>query len=68
MVFSTYAQKDSWSLSSITHGEYSWGQARKGIHEDENCDKLIDTDDIRKDAERVKIRRFLYKKLNCPTV
>lgn len=61
MVFATYAQKDSWSLSSITHGEYCWEKARKGIPKDENCDRRIDTDDIRKDAERVKIRRLLYK-------
>ena len=67
MVFATYVQKDSWSLSCITHGEYSWGVARNGVPEDENSDRMIDTDDIRKDAERVKIRRLLYDKLNNMT-
>ena len=68
MVFATYAQKDSWSLSCITHGDYSWGVARNGVPEDENSDRMIDTDDIRKDAERVKFRRLLYDKLNNMTV
>ena len=30
-VFDTYAPKDSWSLSSITHGEYAWRQARQKV-------------------------------------
>ena len=62
-VFSTYASKDSWSLSSITHGEYAWRQARKEMQPDEKCHKQMLTDDIRKDAERVKQRRFLYNKV-----
>lgn len=63
MVFNTYASKDSWSLSSITHGEYAWQQARKKVRSDEKSHELIQTDDIRKDAERVKLRRFLYNKV-----
>lgn len=63
MVFETYAGKDSWSLSSITHGEYYWEKARTGIPENENCDRRIITNDIRKDADRIRIRRLLYKKL-----
>lgn len=63
VVFDTYASKDSWSLSSITHGEYCWEKARNGIPENENCDRKIDTNDIRWDADRIKIRRLLYKKL-----
>jgi len=62
-VFNTYASKDSWSLSSITHGEYAWQQARKKVRSDEKSHELIQTDDIRKDAERVKLRRFLYNKV-----
>lgn len=63
MVFETYTQKDSWSLSSITHGEYSWQKARQKVTI-ENQHALIITDDIREDAERIKIRRFIYKKAN----
>lgn len=60
-IFQTYASKDSWSLSPITHGEYSWQKAREGYASDAQCDVDIDTDDIRKDAERIKIRRALIK-------
>lgn len=63
-VFETYAHKDSWSLSSITHGEYAWQEARQNMSSTEQCHRLIETDNIRKDAERVKIRRFLYEKIN----
>lgn len=63
MVFETYAQKDSWSLSSITHGEYSWQKARQKVTI-ENQHALIITDDIREDAERIKIRRFICEKAN----
>lgn len=61
-IFDIYAPKDSWSLSSVTHGEYSWQQARLGVPPEEQSDKLIVTDDIKKDAERVKVRRFLCEK------
>ena len=63
-VFSQYAVKDSWSLSSLTHGEYSWRHARGESMPDGHCDALLDVDDIRVDAERVKIRRFLLGSLN----
>ncbi len=63
VVFETYAQKDSWSLSCITHGEYAWQEARGKITSDRQH-VLILTDDIKKDAERIKIRRFLYEKTN----
>lgn len=62
-VFSTYAPKDSWSLSSITHGEYSWQIARKGFGPEEQCNVDIETKDIKKDAERVKMRRFMLEQL-----
>ena len=60
-VFSQYAKKDSWSLSLLTHGEYSWQEARHGIGDDEPCSVLIRLDDIRKDAQRIKMRRFVLK-------
>ena len=62
-VFETYAPKDSWSLSSITHGEYAWRQARRGVCADGKSHELMQTADIRKDAERVRLRRFLYQKV-----
>lgn len=62
-VFDSYALKDSWSLSSITHGEYAWRQARQKVGIDGKGHELMRTDDIRKDAERVKQRRFLFNKV-----
>lgn len=62
-VFTAYASKDSWSLSSITHGEYSWQKARKEYAADAQCDVDIETDDIFKDAERIKTRRWLLSKM-----
>lgn len=35
-VFESYAEKDSWSLSRLTHGEISWKNSRKGIPEEQN--------------------------------
>ena len=64
MVFLTYAGKGAWSLSSVTHGEYSWQHAREGLSAEASCHQLIDNEDIRKDAERVKLRRSMYALLN----
>lgn len=61
MIFSQYAAKDSWSLSILTHGEYSWQEARHGIGEDEPCSAHIQIEDIRKDAKRIKQRRFVLE-------
>lgn len=63
-IFQIYASKASWSLSSITHGEYSWQKAREGYTVDAQCDVDIETDDIRKDAERIKTRRFLIDRIS----
>lgn len=55
-VFEHYASKNSWSLSSITHGEYAWQNAYAKFQ-----GHLISTDDIRKDASRIRLRRFFIK-------
>ena len=62
-VFEQYAEKDSWSLSRLTHGEYSWKKSREGIPENINSDKPINVEDIRIDAERVRARRELLEQL-----
>lgn len=62
-VFQNYAIKDSWSLSILTHGESCWKKARYGYGPDDHCDVLISTDDIIKDAERMKIRRFYFENI-----
>lgn len=62
-VFQQYASKDSWSLSCLTHGEYSWQKARIGIPEGENSCNEIELEDIRKDAKRIQKRRLLLRSL-----
>lgn len=62
-VFNEYADKDSWSLSRLTHGEIAWKNSRKGILDGVNSDYPIDIDDIKKDAERVRNRRAGLAKL-----
>ena len=56
-IFSDYALKEAWSLSRLTHGEFSWQQSRRGIKPGENGTTLMRLEDIKKDAERIKIRR-----------
>lgn len=58
-IFDTYAAKPSWSLSTLTHGEYSWQKAREGYASDDHCEVKIKTDDIKVDAQRIKMRRSL---------
>lgn len=62
-VFLNYAKKDSWTLSMLTHGESCWQKARVGCEEDDHCDELISTENIRKDAERMKLRRFYFEEV-----
>ena len=62
-VFKNYAVKDSWTLSMLTHGESSWKNARAGYGVDDHCDVLIETSDIAKDAERMKVRRFYFENI-----
>ena len=58
-VFQRYAGKDSWSLSRLSHGELSWSNARKGLSPTENGNQKMNLADIRKDAERIKHRRWI---------
>ena len=58
-VFTSYAKKDSWSLSRLTQGEISW----KNSMLPENTNHLMSLEDICKDAERMKSRRQMLKKL-----
>ena len=63
IVFEQYAEKDSWSLSRYTLGEYSWNKSRIVVPENVNSDNAIDVEDIRVDADRVKSRRELLNQL-----
>lgn len=62
-IFAEYAGKDSWSLSRLTHGEFSWKNSRQGIPDGENSDNPMKLDDIRVDADRIRERREMLLKL-----
>ena len=49
-----YGALASWKLSQISHEELSWQNSRKGMHEDENGNRPLLLEDIRKDAEKVR--------------
>lgn len=65
-VFSQYAGKDSWSLSRLSHGEYSWQNARKELDPIDSCDKAMTIEDIKVDANRIKVRRYFLSQLSTP--
>ena len=67
MVFKTYAPQKSWSLSTLTHGEFSWKHAREGIEEQDSCEVEMKTEDIMVDANRVRERRAVLRQLNLYT-
>ena len=58
-----YGCKDAWSLSRLTHGEYSWQKSRIGVAPYDNSDRTINIEDIRVDAERIKDRRRMLNML-----
>ena len=63
-VFCQYATKDSWSLSRLTHGEYSWQRSREDVPESSNSDNPIRIEDIKIDAARIWERRLLLNQMN----
>lgn len=54
--FKTYAAKESWSLSRLTHCEESWKLARRDPASG-GGDRLMPVDSIRRDADRIRERR-----------
>lgn len=62
-IFEEYAGKDSWSLSRLTHGEYSWKNSRVGIPDGVNSNNPMNLDDIRVDADRIRERRAMLSQL-----
>ena len=62
-VFEEYSNKDSWSLSRLTHGELAWKNSRVGISDGENSDSPMSLDDIREDAKRIRERRLMLAQL-----
>lgn len=63
-IFENYAIKDSWSLSRLSHGEISWQNARHNLLPEQNGSEPLKIEDIKKDAERIKIRRYLISRIS----
>lgn len=55
-----YGSYESWKLSEMTHKEYSWKNARKGLSKEAKGTRIISIDDIRKDAEKVRPYDSVY--------
>lgn len=62
-VFEAYAPKDALSLVSISKRQYSFEKVARSNGWMKPCDEEMQTEDIRKDAEKFKMRRFLLSQL-----
>jgi len=49
-----YGSIASWKLSEISHNQLSWKNARIGVESDEKNNRLLQIEDIQKDAERIR--------------
>lgn len=58
-VYNEYADRESLSLSRMTHGEICWRKSRKGFRPSESSNVTIPLDDIRLDALRIQGLRML---------
>lgn len=56
-VFERYDSFDAWDLSSLSHEEFSWKQAREGLAPNENGTKKLSLHAMRVDAKREMLRR-----------
>lgn len=55
-----YGAYESWKLSELSHKELSWTNARKGIPEGQNGNIILDIEDIKIDAKKVRPYDSLY--------
>lgn len=55
-----YGGLESWKLSEISHKEISWRNSRKNLEEDDNGNRPLLLEDIRKDAEKVRPYDSMY--------
>lgn len=56
-VFSRYDAYDSWKLSTLSHAESSWLDARGGLSPEDPCGKKMSLSAIAVDAMKEKLRR-----------
>jgi uncharacterized phage-associated protein len=64
-IFNYYAKKSPWSLSSLSHSEISWKNARDRGRDDVNTYQPLTEVDIRKDARKIQLRREYLKQMNA---
>ena len=55
-----YGTLDSWDLSNLSHSESSWIKSRKGVPEGEIGDRIINLEDIKEDAKKVRLYDNVY--------
>ena len=56
-VFTRYDEYDAWQLSTLSHAEHSWLQARKGLAAGENGRRKMSLSAMKADATREFLRR-----------
>ena len=56
-VFERYDSFSAWDLSSLSHDEFSWKQAREGLAPNENGKRKLSLSAMRVDAKREWLRR-----------
>lgn len=56
-VMERYGNMSSWTLSKLSHNEFSWKAARKGLKAGENGDVALSLDAMRLDAVMESMRR-----------
>lgn len=56
-VFKRYDSFETWDLSSLSHEEFSWKQAREGLAPNENGSQKLSLRAMRVDAKREMLRR-----------
>lgn len=62
-IFQNYGSSSSCTLDILTRGESSWRNARKGCEYSNQCGTFLDLNDIKRDARRMKFRRFFFTKV-----
>ena len=56
-VLERYGSLSSWKLSSLSHEEFSWKKARKGLKAEDNGDVALSLDAMRVDVTRELMNR-----------
>lgn len=55
-----YGKYETWYIANLSHKETSWKNSRKGLSDNEKGNNLIKLEDIKKDADNVRVYDHLY--------